>query len=121
MKIHTKIYTNKSIFFVRLCCLAVLVVVITRADIIVTLFTRNSTISNLYIDRVFLICFKGSNLKWLSLIVLVIQNASTIILLRYVRTAPGDMFFSTTAIVCQEFIKMIVATLCIYAESKDFG
>lgn len=62
-----------------------------------------------------------SNLKWLSLIVLVIQNASTIILLRYVRTAPGDMFFSTTAIVCQEFIKMIVATLCIYAESKDFG
>ena len=62
---------------------------------------------------------KGNDLKWISLIVLVIQNALTIILLRYVRTTPGDMFFSTTAIVCQEFIKMIVAALLIYAESKD--
>lgn len=62
---------------------------------------------------------QGSELKWISLFVLVIQNASTIILLRYVRTAPGDMFFSTTAIVCQEFIKMLVAALLIYAESKD--
>jgi UDP-sugar transporter A1/2/3 len=47
----------------------------------------------------------------------VIQNASTILLLRYVRTVPGDMFFSTTAIVCQEFIKMITSALLIYCES----
>lgn len=46
-----------------------------------------------------------------------IQNASTILLLRYVRTVPGDMFFSTTAIVCQEFIKMITSVLLIYMET----
>ena len=58
-----------------------------------------------------------NNLKWASLIILVIQNASTILLLRYVRIAPGDMFFSTTAIVCQEFIKMLVSFGLLYTES----
>lgn len=58
-----------------------------------------------------------NNLKWASLIILVIQNASTILLLRYVRIAPGDMFFSTTAIVCQEFIKMLVSIGLLYTES----
>ncbi len=56
-------------------------------------------------------------MKWASLIILVIQNASTILLLRYVRIAPGDMFFSTTAIVCQEFIKMLVSIGLLYTES----
>jgi UDP-sugar transporter A1/2/3 len=65
--------------------------------------------------------FIGNYLKWASLVVLVIQNASTILLLRYVRTVPGDMFFSTTAIVCQEIIKMVVAAVLLYAESFDFN
>jgi solute carrier family 35 (UDP-sugar transporter), member A1/2/3 len=60
-------------------------------------------------------------LKWASLIILVVQNASTILLLRYVRTASGDLFFSTTAIVCQEAIKMLVSLILLYSETCDFG
>lgn len=60
-------------------------------------------------------------LKWVSLVVLVVQNASTILLLRYVRTTPGDLFFSTTAIVCQEAIKMFVSLILLYSETWDFG
>lgn len=59
-------------------------------------------------------------LKWCSLIILVVQNASTILLLRYVRTVPGDLFFSTTAIVCQELIKMLVSIILLYCESFSF-
>lgn len=58
-------------------------------------------------------------LKWLCLAVLIIQNASTILLLRYVRTADGDMFLSTTAIVCQEIIKIITSICLLYMESFD--
>jgi UDP-sugar transporter A1/2/3 len=53
----------------------------------------------------------------LSLIILVIQNASTILLLRYIRTVPGDMFFSTTAIVCQEIVKIFFSLLFLYLET----
>jgi UDP-sugar transporter A1/2/3 len=53
----------------------------------------------------------------MSLIVLVIQNAATILLLRYVRTASGPLFFSTTAIVCQEIFKMLVSACLVYFES----
>ena len=51
---------------------------------------------------------------------MVIQNASTILLLRYVRTASGDLFFSTTAIVCQELIKMLVSVVLLYMETFSF-
>jgi UDP-sugar transporter A1/2/3 len=53
----------------------------------------------------------------MSLIFLVIQNASTILLMRYIRTVPGDMFFSTTAIVCQEIVKIIFSILFLYFET----
>ncbi|CAF0849525.1 unnamed protein product [Brachionus calyciflorus] len=59
-------------------------------------------------------------LKWASLVILVVQNASTILLLRYVRTVPGDLFFSTTAIVCQELIKMLASIVLLYCESFSF-
>jgi solute carrier family 35 (UDP-sugar transporter), member A1/2/3 len=51
----------------------------------------------------------------------VVQNAATILLLRYVRTQPGDMFFATTAIVCQEVIKMFTSVILCYMESSDFN
>lgn len=60
---------------------------------------------------------KKDYLKWICLVVLVIQNASTILLLRYVRTTPGDKFFSTTAIVCQEVIKIITSLALLFLES----
>jgi len=58
-------------------------------------------------------------MKWFSLAFLVIQNASTILLMRYIRTIKGDLFFSTTAIVCQEFLKIILSILFLYFESKN--
>ena len=45
------------------------------------------------------------------------QNTSTILLIRYVRTQTGDMFFSTTAIVCQDLIKVFVSIIMIFFES----
>lgn len=51
------------------------------------------------------------------MIILVVQNASTILLLRYVRTVPGDLFFSTTAIVCQEIFKMTASVFLLYFET----
>lgn len=63
----------------------------------------------------------SSYLKWASLVILVVQNASTILLLRYVRTTTGDMFYSTTAIVCQEIIKMSVALVLLFSETMDFN
>ena len=63
---------------------------------------------------------KGEYLKWCSLIILVVQNASTILLLRYVRTVPGDLFFSTTAIVCQEIFKLSASVFLLYFETFNF-
>ena len=37
--------------------------------------------------------------------------------MRYIRTVPGDMFFSTTAIVCQEIVKIIFSVLFLYFET----
>lgn len=51
----------------------------------------------------------------MSLVILVIQNATTILLLRYVRTASGDLFFSTTAIVCQEILKVLASALLLFS------
>lgn len=39
--------------------------------------------------------------------------------MRYIRTIPGDLFFSTTAIVCQELLKIIMAIVFLYFESKN--
>jgi UDP-sugar transporter A1/2/3 len=52
------------------------------------------------------------------LILLVVQNTSTILLIRYVRTQKTDkMFFSTTAIVCQDLIKIFASIFMIFIES----
>ncbi|KAK1898570.1 UDP-galactose translocator [Dissostichus eleginoides] len=44
-------------------------------------------------------------LKYISLAVLVVQNASLILSIRYVRTLPGDRFFTTSAVVMAEVLK----------------
>ncbi|KAE8581853.1 hypothetical protein XENTR_v10019845 [Xenopus tropicalis] len=46
-------------------------------------------------------------LKYVSLAVLVVQNASLILSIRYARTLPGERFFSTTAVVMAEILKGI--------------
>ena len=44
----------------------------------------------------------ASNLKYLSLAVLVLQNAGVILTIRYSRTLPGDMYIASTAVVFTE-------------------
>jgi UDP-sugar transporter A1/2/3 len=58
-------------------------------------------------------------LKWICLVVLIIQNAATILLLRYVRTTPGDKFLSTTAIAMQEIIKVLTSFVLLFCESMN--
>uniref|UniRef100_A0A8D3D7C9 Solute carrier family 35 member 2 n=1 Tax=Scophthalmus maximus TaxID=52904 RepID=A0A8D3D7C9_SCOMX len=54
-------------------------------------------------------CFPAVNkrLKYISLAVLVVQNASLILSIRYVRTLPGDRFFTTSAVVMAEVLKVL--------------
>ncbi|XP_043936199.1 UDP-galactose translocator [Protopterus annectens] len=55
----------------------------------------------------------GKKLKYISLAVLVIQNASLILSIRYVRTLPGDKFFATTAVVMAEVLKLITCLILV--------
>ncbi|KAI3357931.1 hypothetical protein L3Q82_016302, partial [Scortum barcoo] len=52
-------------------------------------------------------------LKYISLAVLVVQNASLILSIRYVRTLPGDRFFTTSAVVMAEVLKVLTCLLII--------
>jgi len=42
--------------------------------------------------------------------VLIVQNASLVLIMRYARTKAGDMFFATTAVVMAEVVKL---TFCL--------
>nr|DBA21205.1 TPA: hypothetical protein GDO54_017889 [Pyxicephalus adspersus] len=57
-------------------------------------------------------------LKYVSLAVLVVQNASLILSIRYARTLPGDRFFSTTAVVMAEILKGITCLLLMLAQKR---
>ncbi|KAK9407564.1 UDP-galactose translocator [Crotalus adamanteus] len=57
-------------------------------------------------------------LKYISLAVLVVQNASLILSIRYVRTLPGDRFFATTAVVMAEILKGITCLLLIFIQKQ---
>ncbi|MEE6515490.1 hypothetical protein FKM82_024301, partial [Ascaphus truei] len=57
-------------------------------------------------------------LKYLSLAVLVVQNASLILSIRYARTLPGERFFSTTAVVMAEILKGVTCLLLMLAQKK---
>ncbi|XP_054859486.1 UDP-galactose translocator [Eublepharis macularius] len=57
-------------------------------------------------------------LKYISLAVLVVQNASLILSIRYVRTLPGDRFFATTAVVMAEVLKGATCLLLIFIQKQ---
>jgi len=59
-------------------------------------------------------------LKYTSLVLLTFQNASLALLMRYVRTRPGDLFFSSTAVVSSEFLKLFICFGYILVEQKSF-
>ncbi|CAL8369860.1 unnamed protein product [Lota lota] len=57
-------------------------------------------------------------LKYISLAVLVVQNASLILSIRYVRTLPGDRFFATSAVVMAEVLKLITCLFIILVQKR---
>ncbi|KAB5567202.1 hypothetical protein PHYPO_G00230080 [Pangasianodon hypophthalmus] len=57
-------------------------------------------------------------LKYISLTVLVIQNASLILSIRYVRTLPGDRFFATSAVVMAEVLKVFTCLIIILFQKR---
>ncbi|KAF7654416.1 hypothetical protein LDENG_00070300 [Lucifuga dentata] len=57
-------------------------------------------------------------LKYISLAVLVVQNASLILSIRYVRTLPGDRFFATSAVVMAEVLKLTTCLLIILLQKR---
>uniref|UniRef100_UPI0037E7F07E UDP-galactose translocator isoform X2 n=1 Tax=Semicossyphus pulcher TaxID=241346 RepID=UPI0037E7F07E len=57
-------------------------------------------------------------LKYISLAVLVVQNASLILSIRYVRTLPGDRFFTTSAVVMAEVLKVLTCLLIILLQKR---
>ncbi|XP_072305524.1 UDP-galactose translocator [Eucyclogobius newberryi] len=57
-------------------------------------------------------------LKYISLAVLVVQNASLILSIRFVRTLPGDRFYATSAVVMAEVLKLLTCLLIILLQKR---
>jgi UDP-sugar transporter A1/2/3 len=47
------------------------------------------------------------NLKWLSLVILVLHNALTIIIMRYSRVVSSEQYLASTAVVMGEILKLL--------------
>uniref|UniRef100_A0A3B5QMN3 Solute carrier family 35 member 2 n=1 Tax=Xiphophorus maculatus TaxID=8083 RepID=A0A3B5QMN3_XIPMA len=62
--------------------------------------------------------FTNRKLKYISLAVLVVQNASLILSIRYVRTLPGDRFFTTSAVVMAEVLKVATCLLIVLLQKR---
>lgn len=60
----------------------------------------------------------NKRLKYVSLAVLVVQNASLILSIRYVRTLPGDHFFATSAVVMAEILKVLTCLVLILIQKR---
>ncbi|XP_051525931.1 UDP-galactose translocator-like [Myxocyprinus asiaticus] len=60
----------------------------------------------------------NKKLKYISLAILVIQNASLILSIRYVRTLPGDHFFTTSAVVMAEVLKVLTCLVIILIQKR---
>ncbi|RKO90124.1 nucleotide-sugar transporter-domain-containing protein [Blyttiomyces helicus] len=58
--------------------------------------------------------FLGLELKWFSLLTLVVQNSALVLFMRYSKTIPGPAYLSSTAVVLSELLKLL-ASLAVYA------
>ncbi len=63
----------------------------------------------------------GSSMKYMSLSVLTVQNAVLILSMRYSRVLTGAMYFSTTAVVISEAMKMVICLLIIFLQIRSFS
>ncbi|CAH8858550.1 unnamed protein product [Trichobilharzia szidati] len=53
-----------------------------------------------------------------ALISLVLQNAAVVLVTRYSRARQGDMYYSTTAVVMSELVKLLVCFFLVYMEAN---
>jgi UDP-sugar transporter A1/2/3 len=60
---------------------------------------------------------KQNNLKWMSLIALILQTTGIVLLLRYSRTRKGEPYISSTAIVASEFMKGVICLVLVWFEN----
>ncbi|CAF1027943.1 unnamed protein product [Rotaria sp. Silwood1] len=60
---------------------------------------------------------KKDNRKWISLIALVLQTTSLVLLLRYSKTIKTEQYLSSTAIVTAEIIKGLICIFLVWLES----
>ena len=60
-------------------------------------------------------------MKYMSLSVLTVQNTVLMVSMRYSRVLAGDMYFSTTAVVLSEAMKMIICLLIIFFQLRSFS
>ncbi|EDO43895.1 predicted protein, partial [Nematostella vectensis] len=58
-------------------------------------------------------------IKYLSLAILAIQNASLILTIRYSRTIPGELYIASTVVAITEVVKGIVSLVVMLWEKKD--
>ncbi|VDN10350.1 unnamed protein product [Dibothriocephalus latus] len=55
-------------------------------------------------------------MKRAALVLLTLQNVSTVLLSRYIRSRPGDMFISSTAVAMSELVKLLVCLIVILVQ-----
>jgi len=61
------------------------------------------------------------NLKWASLVILVVNNSLLVFVMRYAKTLP-EQFLSSTAVVCSEFLKLVISIIVhVYKRCKELG
>ncbi|XP_059143182.1 UDP-N-acetylglucosamine transporter-like isoform X2 [Physella acuta] len=58
-----------------------------------------------------------ASLKYISLVLLTLQNALLILVMRYVRTREGEMFLSTSAVIMSEIFKFITCLVIIFIQT----
>jgi hypothetical protein len=63
--------------------------------------------------------------KYLVLVLLVVQNTCLVLLMRYSRTRPGTMYLGSTAVCCDEAMKLVTCLLILtfgyYCKKKESG
>ncbi|KXS22391.1 nucleotide-sugar transporter [Gonapodya prolifera JEL478] len=58
-------------------------------------------------------------LKWISLLILVVQNSMLVIVMKYARNQPGHSFLSSTAVVMSEVFKLLVSSIIYYRDEQS--
>ncbi|XP_061187664.1 UDP-N-acetylglucosamine transporter-like [Saccostrea echinata] len=66
-------------------------------------------------------CLTDTMLKHISLVLLTLQNACLILVMRYTRTRKGDMYYATTAVVMSEALKVLTSLAILANQEKTFS